>query len=324
MQVVQVHDGRMVLMAVMLVVLLVGVALTLKWGSVRYRTWVPGPGPNVGPEPEPEPGPDGQPSVRTVAMTYWRGLAIALVGGFWAGALVTGPAVRLAMRLLAATAGDDAQGRLTDADEVVGNIDVGGTFALYVFGGLLPGLVSGVIYVVCRRLLPVGVLGGVIFGAFHLVVFATRIDPLRPENPDFDLVGPGWLSVVVFAGASVLHGMAVVAMANRYSYLVPPEPASVPLWRMVVPLAPPVVIVVAAVAPIVAIVMGLLLAIVVSRLGFVVRVVRSRAVVRGGQLVFALLALALLPGAISDVHDVIVRDGAAASLDVLTAHVPGA
>ena len=37
---------------------------------------------------------------------------------------------RLIMRLLAVTAGDDAQGRLTEADEVVGEIDLGGTVAL--------------------------------------------------------------------------------------------------------------------------------------------------------------------------------------------------
>src|SRR4051794_24681106 len=107
----------MVLMAVVGGVLVGGVALTLLWGEVRYVTW------------EPATGSDGslysgdtnaaavQP-VRTVARRYLRGVAIAVVGGFWAGALVTGPSVRLIMRLLAVTAGDDAQGRITEADEV--------------------------------------------------------------------------------------------------------------------------------------------------------------------------------------------------------------
>lgn len=58
------------------------------------------------------------------------------------------------MRLLAATAGDDAQGRITEADEVVGSINLDGTIGLYVFGGILPGLLSGAIYVVFRRWLP--------------------------------------------------------------------------------------------------------------------------------------------------------------------------
>ena len=69
-------------MAVMGVVLVVGVVVTLRWGGVAYRPWDPGTG-----------------DVRTVTLRYLRGVAVALVGGFWAGALVTGPAVRLIMRL---------------------------------------------------------------------------------------------------------------------------------------------------------------------------------------------------------------------------------
>ena len=81
---------------------------------------------------------------------------MALVGGFWAGALVTAPAVRLIMRLVAATAGDDALGVITEAEEVVVEIDLGGTLGLYVFGGILPGLLSGALFVVFRRWLPGG------------------------------------------------------------------------------------------------------------------------------------------------------------------------
>ncbi len=92
-------------------------------------------------------------------LRYLRGVAISLVAGFWAGLLVTGPAIRLIMRLLAVTAGDDAQGRITEADEVVGSINLDGTIGLIFFGGVLPGLLSGAIYVVCRRLLPTGRLG---------------------------------------------------------------------------------------------------------------------------------------------------------------------
>ncbi len=128
----------MVLMAVMGVLLLVGIALTLRWNGTAYEAW----------DREADGGPA---SVKAAALRYLRGVAVALVGGFWAGALVTGPAVRLIMRLLAATAGDDAQGVITEAEEVVGEIDLGGTLGLYVFGGILPGLASGALYVVFRR-----------------------------------------------------------------------------------------------------------------------------------------------------------------------------
>ncbi|MGH9285649.1 MAG: hypothetical protein ACRD0M_08230, partial [Acidimicrobiales bacterium] len=65
----------------------------------------------------------------TIALRYARGLAIGLGAGFWAGLLMTGPAVRLIMRLLAATAGAEAQGALTEAEEVVGDISLGGLLA---------------------------------------------------------------------------------------------------------------------------------------------------------------------------------------------------
>ena len=38
---------------------------------------------------------------------------------------------------------------------------------------------------------PAGWLGGLTFGAGLLVVLGTTADPLRDENPDFDIVGPG-------------------------------------------------------------------------------------------------------------------------------------
>jgi hypothetical protein len=210
------------LMAVTGVVLLVGITLTLWWGGATYVTWEPGLGDDADRRAPPS-AHDPRPSVRTSALRYLRGVAIALVAGFWAGALITGPSVRLIMRLLAVTAGDDAQGRITEADEVVGSINLDGTIALLIFGGILPALLSGAIYIVCRRWLPGGRLAGVIFGALHLVVAATRIDPLRPDNQDFDVVGPGWLSVTTFGLASVLHGLAVVAIANRYSNSFPPD-----------------------------------------------------------------------------------------------------
>ena len=102
----------MVLMSILGVLLLVGVTLTLRWGGTAYRAWPPS---VAGKD-------DAHLAPAAVTCTYLRGVAVAITGGFWAGALVTGPAVRLIMRLLAATAGAGAQGLLTEADEVIGNI----------------------------------------------------------------------------------------------------------------------------------------------------------------------------------------------------------
>jgi len=151
-------------------------------------------------------------------------------------------------------------------------------------------------------------LGGVAFGALHLIVAATRIDPLRPDNPDFDLVGPGWLSAATFGAVSVFHGMAVVAMANRYSHEIPAATATrAGQARVVLPLALPALLLVPGAVLLVPLALGLVVALAVSRTGPAVRLARSRGTVLAGRIVFGATAVALLPGTLSDLHDVIVR-----------------
>jgi hypothetical protein len=312
----EVHHVAMILMTVTGFVLLIGITLTLWWGGMSYETWAPRMGNTAGRRAQLSPD-EERPSVRTSVLCYLRGVAIALVGGFWAGVLVTGPAVRLIMRLLAVTAGDDAQGRFTEADEVVGSINLDGTIALFVFGGVLPGLLSGAIYVVCRRWLPSGRLGGVVFGALHLVIAATRIDPLRPDNPDFDLVGPGWLAVATFGLASIFHGMAVVAIANRYSHSFPPAVTSrAARIRAVLPLILPALLLIPFFIVLLNIAAGLAIYIAVSRSGPLVRFARSRGALLAGRVAVGLVAVALLPGTVTDLHDVIDRDDIVASRQI--------
>lgn len=278
-------------MLVMGALLVVGLALTVSWGGAAYVEWSTGESPSE------------------VALRYLRGLALALVGGFWTGALVTGPAVRLIMRLLAVTGGDDAQGRITEADEVVGRISFDGTLGLYVFGGLLPGLLSGALYVVLRRWLPAGRLGGVAFGGLHLVVAATRLDPLRPDNPDFDLVGPGWLSVTTFGAACLVHGMAVAAIVNRYSQSFPPRAGLSARSRVLVllPLAAPALLLIPGAALLIPIGVGLSVTVLASRSPAVVEALRSRTALVAGHVVLVALAVVLLPPTLVDLHDVLVR-----------------
>jgi hypothetical protein len=171
---------------------------------------------------------------------------------------------------------------------------------------------SGAIYVLIRRWLPAGRLGGVVFGALHLVIAATRIDPLRPDNPDFDIVGPGWLSVTTFGLACLFHGMAVVAIANRYSTEMPPQVSSQAAWvRVLVPLGLPALIVL---FPPVAVVLlvGLALAIGITRTVPAVRAGQSRGALVGGRIAVVVAVLVFLPGTIVDLHDVIVRDDGSA------------
>ena len=146
------------------------------------------------------------------------------------------------------------------------------------------------------------------------MVAATRIDPLRPDNPDFELVGPGWLAVAAFGLASVFHGMAVVAMANRYSREVPPAANTrVERVRRVIPLAATVLLLTPGLVLIVPIVVvGLAITIAASRIEPVVRFVHGRGALIGGRVAVVLVTVALLPGTVTDVHEVIVQDDDAA------------
>jgi hypothetical protein len=152
---------------------------------------------------------------------YVRYVALALLGGVLAGIPVMGCGGRLAMRLLAVTAGDRAQGRITEADEVVGDISVGGTFSFVLFIGILIGVATAAGYLVVRRVWPSGWLGGALYGLGLLVVFGATTDPLRRDNRDFDIVGPGWLAVLVFALLAVVYGGTLAAVIGRLSAWLP-------------------------------------------------------------------------------------------------------
>lgn len=78
------HHVAMILMTVTVVVLLVGITVTL-WGGTSFETWEPGLVNNADRGAR-LPAHDLRPPVRTSVLRYLRGVAIAVVGGFWAGA----------------------------------------------------------------------------------------------------------------------------------------------------------------------------------------------------------------------------------------------
>lgn len=245
--------------------------------------------------------PAALPSAGLVARRYVWNVTVAVVAGLGSGLLLAGAGGRLAMRFLAATAGDAAQGRLTEAEQAVGEITVGGTIGFIVFTGLFFGGASGALYLLVRRWLPDGRLGGVAFGGLLLVLLATRIDPLRADNPDFEIVGPSWLAVAVFAALAVAHGMLVAALAGRYSRslaLISRRPRTIvghgpllllgPMFPVIVPLA----------------LIGLL-TVGLSRLQRVVEVLRSRRFVTVGRIVLVVIVLFALPSFVFSVGDIL-------------------
>ncbi|MBA3339202.1 MAG: hypothetical protein H0T54_05565 [Geodermatophilaceae bacterium] len=85
------------------------------------------------------------------------------------------------------------------------------------FGGIQFGLLSVIVYLLIRRWLPTGILGGFTFGVALLIVGSTFAEPLRPDNVDFAIVGPGWLSVLTFGLLVVTFGMLVAGLAGGFS-----------------------------------------------------------------------------------------------------------
>src|SRR6266545_6034033 len=286
----------MLVIVVCIVLVFVGLVAVVRWGGLA-----------VEPPPTPAqdaPGPTGTPPVSLVVRRYLWYLAVAVVSGAAAGILAAGAGGRLVMRLLAVTAGPDAQGGITEAEEIVGHITIDGTLGFVVFTGLFLGSVSGAAYLLLRRWLPAGRAGGLAYGALLLVVAGTRLEPLRRGNPDFDLVGPGWLAVTAFAALVVFHGMLVAALAGRFSRAMPLVAARpgalavyVPLFLLLLP-GWPVAVVLAIVG---------LVVVLVSRIPSIVATLHSRLVVPVGRVALAVAALVAFPGFASAVVDILGR-----------------
>ena len=278
----------MAVVAVCGLLLVAGLVAGVRWSGEPFRA----------------PPTEHEPTPREVARRVaWYG-SLVLVAGPVVGACVIGAGGRLAMRLLAVTGGDGAQGRITEADEVVGDITAGGTISFILFNGILGGTAIAALYLLVRRLLPASRLAGVAFGAGLLVVAGTTVDPLRRDNPDFDLVGPGWLAVVVFTALALAYGFVLASFFARLSAWLPlPSPERRVLARYVWPAVAAVVLYPLTVVYAVA---GLVVVLATRWPGLLDAVRSHRAVVAGRVLAVALLVVAL-PGALAAVADIVGR-----------------
>jgi hypothetical protein len=277
-----------------IVLVVVGLLAIVRWGGLAVQ---PPPAPA-----DDDTVPADRPPVSLVVRRYLWYLTLAISAGVGAGILAAGAGGRLAMRLLAVTAGPTAQGRITEADQVVGRISAEGTLGFIVFTGLFFGATSGAAYLLLRRWLPGGRTGGVVFGALLLVLAGTRLEPLRPGNPDFDLVGPGWVSVAAFAALVLFHGMLLAALAGRLSRAVPLL-ALTP--RAIIAHVPLLLLALGSVALVAAIV-GIAV-VSASQVPAVAGVWRDRRLVTAGRVILSLVALAALPSFARAITDILGR-----------------
>ena len=123
------------------------------------------------------------------------------------------------MRILA-TLNSELSGVVTENGNISGEITVGGTIGLIIFGGVFTGIFGGLVYVLVRRWVPgSGVWKGLAFGGilFLLVGF----DILDKDNVDFTLFGPPLLAVVLFALLFPLYGLLLSLTVERLNRTVP-------------------------------------------------------------------------------------------------------
>jgi hypothetical protein len=251
--------------------LLAALAMVIAWGGRSVREPLRA-DPTADPVLWPAPAQDVVADAQVSALRRYLWWAnVATVSAITSGLLVAWAGGRLAMRVLAVTSPASAQGRLTEAQANVGFPTIEGSIALLFFGGLPAGFAAAFIYLLLHRWLPAGRWAGPMLGALLLLVFGASVEPFRSDNIDFGIVGPGWLSVVLFTALAVLHGAVVAAVAGAFSGRLPlPSGQN---WKYYLPLLAAVLFVPAGVI----LGAGALAVIVWTRLAAVVRAKRLRA-----------------------------------------------
>jgi hypothetical protein len=143
-----------------------------------------------------------------------RAVAAGSLSGIVVGIVVGGLGSRLVMRLSAIAAGSSVQGITTSNGNRVGEITLGGTIGLILFGGVFAGVVGGLLYAALRPWLArFGRWRGVIFGLGLLGLAGSLI--LDVANSDFIILRPPLLNVAMFAAFFPIFGIALVPVFDR-------------------------------------------------------------------------------------------------------------
>jgi hypothetical protein len=145
-----------------------------------------------------------------------RSMAVMANSGVIAGLLVGGLGGRLFMRIMAATSDDRVHGTLTDADEPIGRVTIGGTVGLILFGGLFGGFLMMLLYRVLRPWLPAQAWkAGVLVGVISLGAFGGLSEMLNRDNKDFAILSPTPLAAFLVVVGAVFLGVVLVSVYER-------------------------------------------------------------------------------------------------------------
>jgi hypothetical protein len=145
-------------------------------------------------------------------LRWWlRSLAIGGAVGFAVGFVVGGALGRLFMRLLF-VARSEAEGVETALGAIVGDFTFGGTFFIAAFGAGI-GLLTGLVYVVSRLLLPAGLWWREVLFVIWVTALLLGIT-VRQNLEDFGILPPT-LSLVLTTGAIALTALPIPLLVER-------------------------------------------------------------------------------------------------------------
>jgi hypothetical protein len=130
------------------------------------------------------------------------------------------------------------------------------------------------------------------------------VDPLRDNNPDFDLVGPGWVAVLVFAALALAFGVVLASFMARLSAWLPLLSAERRVLVRYIPVG--LVAAVGFSVSAVLVIVGSLI-VLLTRWRPIVRFPRSAGFLRAGRAVLALVVIGFTPNAVSSVADIASR-----------------
>ena len=133
-----------------------------------------------------------------------RDIARGALTGLIVGVIVLGPGGRIVMRL-AAMLDSAAVGRHTENGNRVGDITIEGTVVLLIFGGLLIGAASSVIWVAIQEWIPGRRFVRAALAA-AIAVALTGFQLVRPENDDFRILAPLVPILVLLLGLVAVAG----------------------------------------------------------------------------------------------------------------------
>lgn len=148
----------------------------------------------------------------------FRALGRSASAGVLAGLLVGGLGGRVVMRISAIAA--DSDGLITEGGNRVGDITVGGTIALVIFGGGLTGAVGGLSLFTIGPWLPRRT-------AFRAASFAvvlpaiTAATIVAAENRDFLFLDPPELNIAMFLLLFAVFGVVAVIIDDVLDGLIP-------------------------------------------------------------------------------------------------------